>query len=656
MSVRSAQSITVEFTTSNPATQAAVNADSLPAGTLIVNGVDNAASVTVTNIDTGRYKAAVTLPTLAVGDIVELSIAATVSAVAGKAIVWRDTKDLALDASYRPGIDWSNVGAPTTTLALTGTTIAATQKVDVDTIKTNPVVNAGTVTFPVNETLASTTNITAGTITTVTNQLTAAQIATGIWQDTTAGDFAVASSPGKILVTQLGGAFTTTSSSVFTVAALANGPTGGSAPTVGQIATAVWQDATAGDFTTAGSIGKSLYTSGILPGAAGGHFIAGTNAATVVTTSLTTTFTGNLTGNVGGNVTGSVGSVAGNVVGSVGGDLAGSVQGSVVGKVLGVSGSAIVAPGVWAFDDAGNALATLSGQGTILTNLATVTSVLGNFTATGVNTVLGFFKALLSKTATLPSDVGGTFDPTTDSTEAIRDRGDVAWVTGTGTSTFNPTTDGVFLADNVQHGGTNAQLYLGGNDTVSPFYVFNAGSAPAVTFQQLSGGTVSGMVVTGSGGAPDITANIGGNLLGTIDGLTPAGLATLFTVDSTKVYADAVPGSPVFEIASNAGGGGGTVVLDANQPFYAPAIAGDAMTLTAGAIDDTSFTLPAESGPPTGAVGMLVWVAQRLGLRRVKKSGKASGTIIVYAAGNVTPRTTNVFTSSATVDDIQGAT
>jgi hypothetical protein len=44
-----------------------------------------------------------------------------------------------------------------------------TQKVDVDTIKTNPVVNGGTITFPTTATLASTTNITAGTIATVTN-------------------------------------------------------------------------------------------------------------------------------------------------------------------------------------------------------------------------------------------------------------------------------------------------------------------------------------------------------------------------------------------------------------------------------------------------------------------------------------------------------
>jgi len=43
--------------------------------------------------------------------------------------------------------------------------------------------------------------VTVGTVTTVTNQLTAAQIATGVWQDATAGDFAAASSIGKSLFT-----------------------------------------------------------------------------------------------------------------------------------------------------------------------------------------------------------------------------------------------------------------------------------------------------------------------------------------------------------------------------------------------------------------------------------------------------------------------
>ena len=88
---------------------------------------------------------------------------------------------------------------------------------------------------------------------------TTAQIATAVWTDTTAGDFTTLTSPGKIIFAQLGGAFTTTSSSVYTVAALANAPTGGSAPTTAQIATAVWQDLLAGaDFGTVGSIGALL--------------------------------------------------------------------------------------------------------------------------------------------------------------------------------------------------------------------------------------------------------------------------------------------------------------------------------------------------------------------------------------------------------------
>lgn len=98
MSVRSAQSITVDFTVTG-STGALVNADSLPTGTLVVNGTDNGAVVTVTNKATGIYKAAVTLPTLAVGDVVQIRIAATVSGVASGAVVWTDSKDLAISSS-----------------------------------------------------------------------------------------------------------------------------------------------------------------------------------------------------------------------------------------------------------------------------------------------------------------------------------------------------------------------------------------------------------------------------------------------------------------------------------------------------------------------------------------------------------------------------
>ncbi len=90
--------------------------------------------------------------------------------------------------------NWGDVGNPTTTVALTGTTIAVTQKVDVETIKTNPVVNGGTVTFPINATLASTTNITAGTLTTVTtatNVTTVNGLAAGVITATSIADDAI---------------------------------------------------------------------------------------------------------------------------------------------------------------------------------------------------------------------------------------------------------------------------------------------------------------------------------------------------------------------------------------------------------------------------------------------------------------------------------
>jgi hypothetical protein len=89
-------------------------------------------------------------------------------------------RTLDVSATGEAGVDWANVGSPTTSLALTGTTIATTQKVDVETIKTNPVVNGGTITFPTTATLASTTNITAGTVTTATNVTTVNGLAANV--------------------------------------------------------------------------------------------------------------------------------------------------------------------------------------------------------------------------------------------------------------------------------------------------------------------------------------------------------------------------------------------------------------------------------------------------------------------------------------------
>ena len=93
MSVKTGQAVTVLFATSNASTGAAEDASSTPTGTLYVNGTANGASVTVTNITTGLYKAAVTLPSLSAGDVVSLRIAATVSSVSGEGVVWQEVAD-----------------------------------------------------------------------------------------------------------------------------------------------------------------------------------------------------------------------------------------------------------------------------------------------------------------------------------------------------------------------------------------------------------------------------------------------------------------------------------------------------------------------------------------------------------------------------------
>lgn len=204
-------------------------------------------------------------------------------------------RTLDVSATGEAGVDWANVGSPTTTLALTGTTIATTQKVDVETIKTNPVVNAGTVTFPTTATLASTTNITAGTLTTATNVTTVNGLAAG----------------------------------VITAAAIA--------------ADAITDAKVASDVTIAsvtGAVGSVTGAVGSVTGNVGGNVVgsvASVTAGVTVTTnndktgySLTaTTGLGNQTANITGNLSGSVGSVTGAV---------GSVTGAV-GSVTGLTAS-----------------------------------------------------------------------------------------------------------------------------------------------------------------------------------------------------------------------------------------------------------------------------------------------------------------------------
>lgn len=107
MNLKLGETMVVEFPTSQFSTGAAMDAASLPVGTISKGGVDDALTVTVTKLATGRYKAAFTPTTgdgFAAGDKLNLSIAATVDSVAAVGVIWTgkitdsDVDDLALSA------------------------------------------------------------------------------------------------------------------------------------------------------------------------------------------------------------------------------------------------------------------------------------------------------------------------------------------------------------------------------------------------------------------------------------------------------------------------------------------------------------------------------------------------------------------------------
>lgn len=218
-----------------------------------------------------------------------------------------------IDATNMPG--WYQFCPPDAAIAsgakscgfhLKGATNMAPLPIEVQLVSYNP-----------DAALATPTNITAGTITTVTN-LTNLPAITANWLTAagTAADFGA------------------------------------------ELATAIWTDTTAGDFTAANSIGKSVMNgvalgTGLTINAYTGNTVQtgdsfariGVNGAGLTNIDLpnqTMDIVGNITGNLSGSVgsvTGAVGSVTGavgSVTGAVG-SVTGNVGGLVVGTVAGVT-------------------------------------------------------------------------------------------------------------------------------------------------------------------------------------------------------------------------------------------------------------------------------------------------------------------------------
>lgn len=191
------------------------------------------------------------------------------------------------------------------------------------------------------------------------------------------------------------------------------------------------------------------------PGAAGGLLIAGTNAPVTITGSgnaLTLTSTGgngdglelnahgtghgmdiNPSTGHGIDITGEGTGIEINGQDSTGVALTSyGTQGALIIRAYGSAKPIIVDGDIECMKTAGSPTITIPG---VTDSLTTALARIGAWTGTGLNTILGAFRALCGKTAALtPSDITAaatTFDNTTDSVEAIRDRGDAAWTSGT---------------------------------------------------------------------------------------------------------------------------------------------------------------------------------------------------------------------------------
>jgi hypothetical protein len=114
---------------------------------------------------------------------------------------------------------------------------------------------------------------------------------------------------------------------------------------------------------------------------------------------------------VGGNVTGSVGSVVGLTVSNLDATVSSRLPTSSYTSPDNANVSLIKAK-----------TDLIPADPATVTNQTTILNRLGAFTGTGLNTILGFFRAIMRKDASLtPTDAGGTYDNVTDSLEAQQD-------------------------------------------------------------------------------------------------------------------------------------------------------------------------------------------------------------------------------------------
>jgi len=405
-------------------------------------------------------------------------------------------RTLDVSSTGEAGVDWANVGSPTTTLALTGTTIAVTQKVDVDTIKTNPVVNGGTLTFPSGATLASTTNITAGTVTTATNVTTVNGLASGVITAASIAADAI-------------GASELAADAVTEIRSLASGTSDSGTTTTMVDAARTEADA---DYW-AGSL--IVFTSGNIAGQA--RLITAFNASTdtITFTPATTQAVATQTYEIW--------------------PATESLRPTVSGRTLDVSST-------------GEAGVDWANVGSPTTSLALTGTTIATTQKVDIETI-----------KTNPVVNGGTITfPTTATLASTTNITAGTITTATNVTTVNGLAAGVITATSIAADAiTDAKV---ASDVTIASVTGAVGSVTGAVGSVTGnvGGNVTGSVGSVVGAVGSVTGNVGGNVTGTIGGLTAAALKDFFDTDSLTTFGSAVAGSVVKEIADNASGGGAT--------------------------------------------------------------------------------------------------
>lgn len=287
---------------------------------------------------------------------------------------------------------------------------------------------------------------------------------------------------------------------------------------------------------------------------------------------------GSVTGNVGGNVTGSVGSLAAQAKADVNAEVDTAIADARLDELLAAD---------------------------------------SDIDGAAPPTVGSVFHELMSKTTG-----SFTFDQTTDSLEAVRDRGDAAWITATGFSTLDAA--GIRTAV----GLANADL-----DTQLAALPTAAENADAVWDEALAGHAGAGsageaLSAAGTAGDPWTTALPGaygagtaGNIIGNNLNATVSSRATQTSVDTIDDFLDT-------EVAA--------ILADTNE-LQTDLVNGGRLDLLIDAIKAKTDNLPAAPAatgdiPTAAAVADAVWDEALSGHTTAGTGGKALADVLVDTA------------------------